>query len=1206
MKTEFLILSIFFIVQITSFAQEDLTYLTEQINKTSSKAEKNKWIYEFVDTIQFHQCKRSFDSNLRCHHFKKEYITILKKERKYAQKERQNKLESHILLALSRIAHSHDKYDKSLQYAEEVFALATSSKDTLTIIKSLLEKGHAYKYNQQYDAAEETYQKGLQLSITQGNLKQEAVASYYLGVIFKKKRDLVARLKQIPKTANLFLSIGDVRYTSLVRYRQAQCFSRESEHVKSLQYFNLALEALPATTEKQYQINEQKSQILFTIGGSYFSRHNLDSSLYYSLNALDYIKNSPDTSYYDFVTCEIGDIYYNMGNLEMALQYYQRSLELTKESNTPYNTIWADARIGLIYSEMGYYKKALPKLIKFIDASQKKKEEYNESLFSIHLAQVYLHLKDYPKALSLIERSMLANENLNHPPLKIKANGLKSEIYLGQKNYIKAEQALNTALDLAIHLKPEFNYKYSLSFIYNKFGILEIEKKQLQKALEYFQKALKSAKKLGLKKEITQAYYQIGHVQQQQNLPNQAIQTYLTSLEYANDVTYTTFFKDIYKGLADTHAAIGRYTKAYEYQVKFQEAQDNLLLEQQKREINELESQFFIKEKENENKLLQNEKVISQVSIQRRNILAISLFLVAILISMIAFILQRANKKEKKQNEFLEHQVEKRTQELLSSNAELAEIKQRQLLEEAKSRFFANVSHEFRTPLTLIQAPIEKLLKNKTLDNKSANLLQRALRNSKNLMRLVTDILDIGKLETEKVDLNQTSQVFYLLIRRVIANFETYAQSKSIVLKLEYRPLTDLQIEIDKEKFEKILNNYISNALKFTPTGGNITVLIEDLKNRLKIAVIDTGKGIPSNELSAIFERYYQVKSPNDDAPLGQVNHYAGGTGIGLSLCKDYAELFEGKVWAKSPNNDTGEGSTFYFEFPKKEFFKPLSDEDANMLNNQKDLIAPLVTSLNDDSDYISKNNTTILIVEDNYDLRSFLKELLEEEYHIITAENGKDALNKLKNSPCELIISDVMMPIMDGFELLEQLKSNEKYRHIPVMMLTARAEMKDKLKALRIGVDDYMLKPFHEEELKTRVKNLILNVLSRQAITMEITATDDENIIPEHSKVDIEFLLELERIVNQEFTKPNFKANDLVDLLFLSRSQLFRNVKRLTGLTVNQYIKEVRMQTARQLLENQNVQSVKELAYSVGFKHTNYFSQSYEQRFGKRPSEYL
>lgn len=564
--------------------------------------------------------------------------------------------------------------------------------------------------------------------------------------------------------------------------------------------------------------------------------------------------------------------------------------------------------------------------------------------------------------------------------------------------------------------------------------------------------------------------------------------------------------------------------------------------------------------------------------------------------------------------------VQIRTQ-TISQQAE--ELKQ---LDKVKSRFFANVSHELRTPLTLILGPIGTVLKSKILVQKHTKLLRLAQHNGTALLQLINELLDLSKLESSKLELEEEPTILYLFAHQIVSAFESLAESKKIDFLFQYEAHSDLQVFLDKDKFQKIVNNLLSNAFKFTPKKGKISVQLIDQNSCLLLKVKDSGRGISPEDLPKVFDRFFQTQMPNQVVK--------GGTGIGLALCKEFSNLFKGKIWVEST---LGKGSTFHFEFPKKEILKSLTTEAAlelETLKKDRNILVEaredLETEFADGAKETGLNTTTlistlkhktkILIVEDNHSLRAYLKMILEEFYEVYTAENGKEALNilapKISNGKketlnLELIISDVMMPIMDGFQLLEQLKASDEWWHIPVVMLTARAGLADKLKALRIGVDDYLTKPFEEEELLVRIANLLKNYKKRkiesQLVMPDLERKDKEiNNAFFLSKEDQNWLQQLESVTLNHLHDSIFNVEQLAKLLFISRRQLQRRILTLTGLSPNSYIQEARLHKAKALLEKRTESSVKAVAFQVGIRSVKYFSRTYKKRFGKLPSSYL
>lgn len=388
-------------------------------------------------------------------------------------------------------------------------------------------------------------------------------------------------------------------------------------------------------------------------------------------------------------------------------------------------------------------------------------------------------------------------------------------------------------------------------------------------------------------------------------------------------------------------------------------------------------------------------------------------------------------------------------------------------------------------------------------------------------------------------------------------------------------------IKLDKEKLEIILNNLISNAVKFTPKGGSVTVRVYDNKNEILISVHDTGVGIQPDELPLIFDRFYQASNTD--------KIQTGGTGIGLALSLELSKLMKGTITVESIPS---KGSCFTLKIPRNEVlggFIPVPETDVYL----------------NESYTFHKTGARILIVEDNTSLSDYLVAIMSEYYQVLCAENGKKAVEILErldeNDLPNLIVSDVMMPEMDGYQLLEYLKSHEMFWKIPVVMLTARVALQDKLKALRIGVDDYITKPFEEEELLVRIYNLLKYATNRQD---ELIAYESEE---EHKPTlsDQNWLANFEKYIGENFSDETFSIIKTSTHFAMSESTLLKKVKLLTGLSPVEYLREYRLNIGKELLEKGEKQTIAEVAFAVGFSNAKAFSQSFKVRFGKLPSAY-
>lgn len=508
-------------------------------------------------------------------------------------------------------------------------------------------------------------------------------------------------------------------------------------------------------------------------------------------------------------------------------------------------------------------------------------------------------------------------------------------------------------------------------------------------------------------------------------------------------------------------------------------------------------------------------------------------------------------------------------------------------LDELKTRFFANISHELRTPLTLVLSPLDSILSSNELSNRNFTYLQLVKQNANKLLKRINELLELSRLDAKRLAVNLQPTNIYQITKQITALYEGAAILKDIQLNYENTIVTSQNLLIDVSKLEMIMSNFLSNALKFTPKNGQINVQIKKENAALLMCVEDTGMGIPKEELSKIFDRFYQVKSEN----------YIGGSGIGLALCKELAEIQNGKIWATS---EIGKGSIFYLQLPFKETYATIETEIIETAAIEK-------TSKIESKHHLQ----TLLIVEDNHDLRQYMQLLLSEKYNIVTAENGLDALRQLKiknselgiNPSPSLIISDIMMPEMNGMELLKTLKSDDNFRQTPVIMLTAQNLSEVKIEALRIGVDDYLTKPFKEAELIARIENLIDNAQQRTEQLPNSKATKKQ---PNISEADLVWLKTVEQKILDNLTNSNFKLQDLAADLFISMRTLQQKIKAITGLTPKQYERKIKLHEARKIIHSGTVKTVSELTYQLGFEDQHYFSKIYKKEFGVTPREIL
>ncbi|MEW7289672.1 ATP-binding protein [Aquimarina sp. 2304DJ70-9] len=545
--------------------------------------------------------------------------------------------------------------------------------------------------------------------------------------------------------------------------------------------------------------------------------------------------------------------------------------------------------------------------------------------------------------------------------------------------------------------------------------------------------------------------------------------------------------------------------------------------------------------------------------------------------------------KLKKEKEKLETTIKERTQEIIEKNKQL-EIQATKLkeMDKVKSRFFANISHEFRTPITLIKGPVQEFIDN---HNKEFELTKAKMvsRNADRLLQLVNQLLDLSKLDAGNLKLEAEEADLNHFLRSLGSAFNSYADQRNISYDIAISQNT-LITSFDKDKVEKIVSNLLSNAFKYTPDNGEVKFSCSNENNKIKIIVSDTGIGISKEKLSYIFDRFYQVDASE--------TRDQEGTGIGLALVKELVELNKGVIHVTSTPE---QGTAFTVLLPLPYIKQNIKTHRYNTIGFTIKDDNTLLKNNNDQSSI--KDVPIILVVEDNNDMRKYIIDYLKSEFRILEAADGRIGLEISQNEVPDLIISDVMMPKLDGISMCKQLKEDERTSHIPIVMLTAKAEQQDKLLGLDIGVDDYLVKPFDNNELKARVNNLIeqRNQL-RKLYSRQVILEPKQVIIKPKEEVFLEKVIEC---IELNLSDDGFGVPQMQEMLLLSKTQLHRKMKALTDMAPGEFLRNYRLKIAAQLLAQQS-DNISQVAYSVGFNSVSYFAKCFKVFYRVSPSEYI
>ena len=541
------------------------------------------------------------------------------------------------------------------------------------------------------------------------------------------------------------------------------------------------------------------------------------------------------------------------------------------------------------------------------------------------------------------------------------------------------------------------------------------------------------------------------------------------------------------------------------------------------------------------------------------------------------------------------------SRERLKSDLKLQRLEAEKMheIDHLKSRFFANISHEFRTPLTLILGPLKDHYQQLSNPDQK-NVIGSVIRNGQRLQRLINQLLDLSKVEAGKMELH----AFYLdlvqLLREITSSYESLAKEKKIRYFF-YPEVMELMIYADEEKIEKVIHNLLSNAFKFTKEGGEIILNLKIYEKAAVISVSDSGIGISGDQLNKVFDRFYQVDS-------SQTRGYEG-SGLGLALAKDLVELHHGKI---SVNSKEGKGTTLTVTLPLgKEHLRKDEIADRGETVKLESVAEDFVPS--DDREVVKEaekvreketanENTALLIVEDNFDMRQYIRKTLSPHYQIIEAENGKDGVTKAEENMPDLVISDIMMPEMDGIAMTAKLKKDIHTSHIPIILLTAKATEESKISGLNTGADDYLVKPFNSNELILRVRNMIE---SRTRVREKVKLEFMRGGPPKAAiSADEKLLQKVKEAILNRLSDEQLSVDSLAEEIGLSRAHFYRKVTALTGLPVNELIRSFRLERAAQLLAEQ-WGPVSQVAYEVGFSNPSYFSKCFKDKFGVAPSDY-
>lgn len=676
--------------------------------------------------------------------------------------------------------------------------------------------------------------------------------------------------------------------------------------------------------------------------------------------------------------------------------------------------------------------------------------------------------------------------------------------------------------------------------IYNSIGAIYFQMKNASdSALFYYKKTIVFAERAGIQQNVLTGYHNIGQLLLEKKQYDEALIYLIKSEQLSREMNSVPFQLKSVQTIGETYEAAGKIAQALEYRKREQDLNKQLFDSERQKAIEELHIQYETAKKDKIN-LAQERKILQgKLQAEQTKIKYYLLFFTTLLLVILASGIF-----------YVLHQRRLNTEKI----------------NQEKIRIFENVVHDIRTPLTLIHGPLQELKSQFSESNKASQYFSLIERNSEKLTRLVNELLDVSKIDKGKYQIDYVEGDLTRFITHLIDDFQNEAQEKNISLQMSI-DIPNRLYKFSSDILEKILSNLIGNALKYVPQNARVEVQAKIENQLLLLEVKDNGKGIPLKHHAKIFDRFYR-QSEHEHLP---------GTGIGLAIVKDFVKMLKGDIQLTSTLN---EGAYFKIQLPieiAKE--KHAADENA------------------------SESKLHLLVCDDDEDIVTFVKSIFESTYLVLTASNGKEAIQIIEEQLPDMILSDVMMPEMDGLEFLSLVKSNVSWKQIPFVLFSAKASLESRLDGLQHGADFYLTKPFNPQELKLVLQNIAAKIekTREEFIKQKV----EKKTFAERLKSDNDYVNKATAFVIAQLENPLYSVNELAADMCISRSQLHRKLTLYTGHSATQFIRMIRLEKAKDLLES-NFGNVEEIAFACGFGSRSYFSSSFAEYFGEAPTDVL
>ncbi len=964
--------------------------------------------------------------------------------------------------------------------------------------------------------------------------------------------------EQILKLNRQKLSQQDSATYSFLKQQMARYINPKPD--SSLHFIN---ELRKFTQKKKYAIGLVETDYLMA---NYFKRiQQYDSVVVYFEKSL---QKSKKINYQKGIAVSYNGICrvkYLQGKNDEAITACLKCADIAKNLPDPSTLADTYIAIGNTYVRKNVLNKALQYYLK-VDSLHTVKPLRPIIIAAAYqsIGNVYLQLKEYDKSEEYFLKANTQFKKISQGATFFlnTTNWHLGEVYFYKKQLKKSDSLLQKSYVFFNDIKDNL----TLAQISIYLGRIKIEQNQLKEAEKYLLQGyimLKNKKNLY---EASQAAIELGKLYLKQNQINKAILYLKKALQTDTIENNSLILQKSYNSLSKAYAKINDYKNAYRYLKMTSQLKDSLNEIQNAAKIRELETIYQTEKKEKEIVLLTSKnKIIEQEKVNQRNIYLATIGFITLLTVFLFILYKNRQKTAKKLEE----------------------------LDKAKSDFFSGISHEFRTPLTLLLGPLQKKINNTNLTPQEREEFEMMYRNSNRLLSLVNQLLDISKIEAGGYKLQVKKDNAFTFINTLIEGFSYLAKQKDIRFNVNIK-YSDKPVFFDKDVLEKIVTNLLSNAVKYTPKKGTISCTVFQKDNFLYFEIKNSGNAFNKETLSKIFEKFYQIDPSKE------------GVGIGLALVKQLVTLHKGTVTAENLP-----GGTIVFKvilpvnkesFSKQEIVSTKTDTELDktlFVHSNKDSEEDLSII---ETEIENTSKPILLLVDDNADVRTYLSNLFSEFYSIITAKDGKKGIQKAFKHIPDIIICDVMMPVLNGIELCKTLKNDERTSHIPIILLTAKAGEENTIEGITTGADDYITKPFREKILKAKVENLLNNRKKLQSRYRQDIILKPKDIAI--TSVDEDFLNRVQKVLEEKLIEPTFNVNEFSEAIGMSRMQLHRKLKALTGLTASEFIKSQRLKLAANLLKQSDI-NISEVGYSVGFNNHAYFSKCFKEAYKVTPSEY-